>query len=65
MQRLRTTFVIATLLCSLSVGGWLLAVSDDVTVVLKAGDQFKVLHENSLAEDDMCMATPAIAGHRR
>ena len=30
-KRSRTTFVIATLLCSLSVGGWLLAVSDDAT----------------------------------
>ncbi len=30
-KRSRTTFIIATLLCSLSVGGWLLAVPDDVT----------------------------------
>ncbi|RLS47758.1 MAG: hypothetical protein DWH84_00090 [Planctomycetota bacterium] len=37
---------------------------DGVTFVLKAGDEFEVLHTNSLAEDDMCMATPAIAGDR-
>ena len=37
---------------------------DGETIVLKAGDQFEVLHSNSLAEDDMCMATPAIAGDR-
>lgn len=37
---------------------------DGVTFVLKSADQFEVLHTNSLAEDDMCMATPAIAGDR-
>lgn len=37
---------------------------DGVTFVLKAGDEFEELHVNSLAEDDMCMATPAIAGDR-
>ena len=37
---------------------------DGVTFVLKAGDEFELLHTNSLAEDDMCMATPAIAGDR-
>ena len=37
---------------------------DGTTVVLKAGDQFEVLRANSLAADDMCMATPAIAGDR-
>jgi outer membrane protein assembly factor BamB len=37
---------------------------DGLTFVLKAGDEFEVLHTNSLAEDDMCMATPAIAGER-
>jgi hypothetical protein len=35
-----------------------------VTFVLQAGDEFKVLHTNTLAEDDMCMATPALAGDR-
>ena len=37
---------------------------DGVTYVLAAGDQFELLHTNALAEDDMCMATPAIAGDR-
>jgi outer membrane protein assembly factor BamB len=34
------------------------------TFVVKAGRKFELLAENSLAEDDMCMATPAIAGNR-
>jgi outer membrane protein assembly factor BamB len=37
---------------------------DGVTFVLKAGDEFELLHTNVLAEDDMGMATPAIAGDR-
>ena len=37
---------------------------DGSTFVLKAGDTFQVLHTNPLAEDDMGMATPAIAGDR-
>ena len=37
---------------------------DGVTFVLKSSDQFELLHTNSLAEDDMCMATPAIVGDR-
>jgi hypothetical protein len=32
--------------------------------VLRAGDQFELLHTNKLATDDMCMATPALAGDR-
>lgn len=35
---------------------------DGVTFVLRAGDEFQVLHRNKLADDDMCMATPAIVG---
>jgi outer membrane protein assembly factor BamB len=35
---------------------------DGVTFVSEAGDQFKLLHRNRLAADDMCMATPALAG---
>ncbi|MBI3861408.1 MAG: PQQ-binding-like beta-propeller repeat protein [Planctomycetia bacterium] len=34
------------------------------TFVYQAGDEFKPLHTNTLAEDDMCMATPAIVGDR-
>jgi len=37
---------------------------DGTTFVLAAGDDFELLHTNSLADDDMCMATPAIAGDR-
>ena len=37
---------------------------DGATFVCKAGPDFDVLHTNQLAEDDMCMATPAIAGDR-
>lgn len=37
---------------------------DGVTFVVRAGDEFELLHTNPLAEDDMCMATPAIAGDR-
>jgi outer membrane protein assembly factor BamB len=35
---------------------------DGGTNVCKAGKDFKLLHTNQLAEDDMGMATPAIAG---
>ena len=37
---------------------------DGVTFVIKAGDVFEEVGMNQLAEDDMCMATPAIAGDR-
>jgi len=37
---------------------------DGVTFVMPAGDKFQILHTNALAEDDMCLATPAIAGDR-
>jgi len=37
---------------------------DGVTFVFEAGDAFKPLHSNPLAEDDMGMATPAVAGDR-
>lgn len=37
---------------------------DGVTFVLRAGERFELLHTNPLADDDMCMATPAIAGDR-
>ncbi|GMW03646.1 MAG: hypothetical protein AMXMBFR84_47800 [Candidatus Hydrogenedentota bacterium] len=35
---------------------------DGETFVVKAGDTFELLGQNTLAEDDMGMATPAIAG---
>jgi outer membrane protein assembly factor BamB len=34
------------------------------TFVLRAGREFEILHTNELAEDDMIMASPAIAGGR-
>jgi hypothetical protein len=34
------------------------------TFVLRAGPTFELLHRNLLAEDDMVMASPAIAGDR-
>jgi outer membrane protein assembly factor BamB len=37
---------------------------DGVTFVISAGRDFEVLGTNELAEDDMCMATPAIPGDR-
>ena len=37
---------------------------DGVTFVIRAGKEFEILHTNTLAEDDMCMATPAIVGDR-
>jgi outer membrane protein assembly factor BamB len=37
---------------------------DGVTFVLRTGDKFELLHTNKLADDDMCMATPAIVGDR-
>jgi hypothetical protein len=37
---------------------------DGVTFVLHAGDRFELLHTNVLAEDDMCLATPALAADR-
>ena len=32
--------------------------------MIKAGDSLEVLHTNSLAEDDLTLSTPAIAGDR-
>ena len=37
---------------------------DGVTFVFGAGPKFDLLHSNKLAEDDMGMACPAIAGNR-
>ena len=37
---------------------------DGVTFVVRAGDRFELLYTNKLADDDMCMATPALAGDR-
>lgn len=37
---------------------------DGLTFVMKTGREFEILHTNPLAEDDMCMATPATVGDR-
>ena len=45
-------------------GQWFCVNEDGVCSVIKAGDSFEVLHTNSLAEDDLTLSTPAIAGDR-
>lgn len=37
---------------------------DGVTFVIAAGREFNILHTNTLADDDMAMATPALVGDR-
>ena len=37
---------------------------DGVTFVVRAGDKFELLRTNKLADDDMSLASPAIAGDR-
>ena len=37
---------------------------DGLTFVVRAGDKFEVLRTNKLADDDMCLATPAMIGDR-
>jgi len=37
---------------------------DGLTFVVRAGDRFELLHRNQLAEDDMCMASPALTGDK-
>jgi outer membrane protein assembly factor BamB len=37
---------------------------DGVTCVVQSGPSFKSLYTNALADDDMCMATPVIAGDK-
>lgn len=46
-----------------ATNGKIFAISEDGdTFVFQAGSEYKLLHKNSL--DEMCMATPAIAGDR-
>ena len=48
-----------------AAGGRVFCLSEDgVCYVIKAGNKFELLHTNKLADDDMCMATPALAGDR-
>jgi len=37
---------------------------DGLAFVVRAGEKFELQQTNKLAEDDMCMATPALAGDR-
>jgi outer membrane protein assembly factor BamB len=37
---------------------------DGVCTVVKEGDKMEILHTNSLAEDDICLSTPAMVGER-
>ena len=37
---------------------------DGVTFVIKAGPEFEILHTNSLGDDVMCIATPAVIGDK-
>ena len=44
-----------------SYGGKIFCINEDgVTFAIEPGPQFKILYTNQLADDDMCMATPAI-----
>jgi len=46
-------------------GGKVFCLNEDgVTFVMNASDELEVAHTNTLAKDDMAMATPAIAGNR-
>ncbi len=46
-------------------GGKLFCLNEDaVTFVIKPGADFEILHTNSLADDDMGMATPVIVGDK-
>jgi len=48
-----------------AVGGRIFCLNEDgVCFVVRAGDKFELLHTNKLSDDDMCMATPAMAGNR-
>ena len=48
-----------------AAGGKIFCVNEyGVTFVVRAGRRFELLHTNVLGDDDMCMATPAMAGDR-
>ena len=48
-----------------AAGGMIFCLNEDgICCVLRAGDKFELLHTHKLAEDYMCMATPALAGDR-
>ena len=37
---------------------------DGICCVVREGDEFELLHSNALADDDICLSTPSIAGDR-
>ncbi len=46
-------------------GGKVFCLNEDgACFVIRAGNEFEILGTNTLADDDMCMATPAIVGDR-
>ncbi len=46
-------------------GGKVFCLNEDgVTFVFRSGPEFELMHSNKLADDDMAMASPAIAGDR-
>jgi hypothetical protein len=48
-----------------SYGDKLFCINEDgVTFVIKPGSDFEILHTNTLADDDMGMATPVIVGDK-
>ncbi len=48
-----------------AAGGKVFCLNEDgVCFVLRAGDKFELLGTNTLADDDMCMATPALSADR-
>jgi len=51
--------------CPWAANGRIFCLNEDgVTFVVPAGQKFEVLHTNKLADDDMCMASPALTGDR-
>jgi outer membrane protein assembly factor BamB len=48
-----------------AAGGRIFCLNEDgVCFVVKAGDRFELSHVNRLGADELCMATPALAGDR-
>jgi len=62
-QRIRPEGTTAFTASPWAANGKIFALSEDGdTYVFQAGSEYKLLHKNSL--DEMCMATPAVAGDR-
>ncbi len=62
-QRVRSEGTTSFTASQWAANGKIFALSEDGdTFVFQAGPEYKLLHKNAL--DEMCMATPAIAGDR-